>query len=326
MIESFAIVFNYYILTRDKNKEYSFDEIRKKYVEIIEKKDSLKKYKENIIDNGYITHSFNGNEKNFIEKYGFEYRDYTYNLGHLVNSGKISAEDAYKIKRRENLMKKMEEVTNTHNEYYTRPYEVFFCMPGESTFEYAFKYSPEKIFNGPLKDIDEPIIIGETKQNFMTRVLEKRISDKELSAEIAKEFCSKPSCIAMIKIKELYNKSVYYASTLNEEISLKNELENEELNSIEDLLKSGYARRIHKSKHIFKGVRLLDMAVKKDSVSKDKISIVRIPDLFYLKQLYAKAQGVLEGEKIDYNTCERIQVETDVENKKYIGNSWNEDR
>ena len=72
--EILALTLSYYILTRDSDTSLSVNDIKKGFDSrnhgIMSPKDI-----ENTIELGYLTHSFNGMEQEYIKKYGFNYFD-----------------------------------------------------------------------------------------------------------------------------------------------------------------------------------------------------------------------------------------------------------
>ena len=71
IIEKLAIVLNYYLISNAKTTDYTFDDILSKYQDLISSIDEIELRK--VIEGSCFTHSFNGSEKKYIEKYGFDY-------------------------------------------------------------------------------------------------------------------------------------------------------------------------------------------------------------------------------------------------------------
>ena len=94
-------VLKYYLITNDTNTTYTYPEIEslleraKSASESMDSKEAL----DYILSHGYMTHSFNGNKRDIISKYGLSY----------TNS--LTEEEKDKIKRKRLLLNKLEELT-----------------------------------------------------------------------------------------------------------------------------------------------------------------------------------------------------------------------
>lgn len=211
--EKMGEVLEYYILTRDTNTSYSYEELSSKLKEL-----NFDKYKDNVINNGFVTFSFNGNKKDLIDKYGLDY------TGKLNDEERTELDDRRKdLRELENLLGKsgyLKDVSNSNNKELT-----FVCSPGAKTFYYACRNAPERLYEGPLKNYmgelaskEIPMIVGETKANYIMRVLESAIDDKcemeesfdkkhakEVAEKVVKEYCTSSPGIAMIDISKIKN-------------------------------------------------------------------------------------------------------------------------
>lgn len=211
--EKMGEVLEYYILTRDTNISYSYEELSSKLKQL-----DFDKYKDNVINNGFVTFSFNGNKKHFIDKYGLDY------------TSKLNDEERTELNNRREDLRELEnllgesgylkDVSNSNNKEF-----IFVCSPGAKTFYYACRNAPERLYEGPLRDYlgetafkDMPMIVGETKANYIMRVLESAIDDKceieesfdkkhakEVAEKVVKEYCISSPAIAMIDISKIKN-------------------------------------------------------------------------------------------------------------------------
>ncbi len=66
-----AIVLNYYLITSDTQTNYSFEDILSRFQVLLKNTNEVELRK--IIKDGYLTHSFNGSSKEYMQKYGFDY-------------------------------------------------------------------------------------------------------------------------------------------------------------------------------------------------------------------------------------------------------------
>lgn len=207
--ERLATVIKYYIATRDSQTDYTYQEIESKY-ESIKKlaiEPGMDIYR-NAVTNGFFTHSFNGYKKDRIMQYGLNY------IGNIKDE-----ETTQEIQRAREMLRKLETVLGK-SQYINDKHlsnEVFLTSPGNKTFFYACKNSPERLYLGPLKGYkDEPIVVGETKQTYMLRVLAKKIKQKylnssspeyletlELAKQVTEYFCSKQPAVAFLNTEQI---------------------------------------------------------------------------------------------------------------------------
>ena len=72
--EKYGSVLGYYLLSKD-NSIRSLDYIQKEYYKLYNEVLTFDRKRE-VVVNGYLTNSFNASEKEFIERYGYDIRDY----------------------------------------------------------------------------------------------------------------------------------------------------------------------------------------------------------------------------------------------------------
>lgn len=170
--QGLSIVLKYYIATRDTNTNYDYAQIRDMY-EIISQKflsteldlkstfssdksaktltlqqcaamkleGIIEQFRINIIDKGFLTHSFNGNKKELIQKYGLGY-----------SSEKLTAEEKKQIARRRKSLLSLEKILGTssflesqkNNKCYSDI--IYLTVPGGKTIHYSLSNSPERLY------------------------------------------------------------------------------------------------------------------------------------------------------------------------------------
>lgn len=170
--QGLSIVLKYYIATRDTNTNYNYVQIRDMY-EIISQKflsteldlkssfssgksvktltlkqcstmeleDIIEQFRINIIDKGFLTHSFNGNKKNLIQKYGLGY-----------SSNKLTAEEKKQIDRRRKSLLYLEKILGTSSFFKSQQENkcysdiIYLTVPGGKTIHYSLSNSPERLY------------------------------------------------------------------------------------------------------------------------------------------------------------------------------------
>ena len=202
-------VIKYYIATRDSHMGYTYEEIESKYSKIKDSKlePDTELYK-NTVTHGFFTHSFNGYKKDRIMQYGLNY------MGNIKDEGTLAEVQGSRamLQELESILGKSEFVHDKH-----LPNEVFLSSPGNKTAYYACKNAPERLYLGPLKGYEkEPMVVGETKQTYMLRVLTKKIQQKypdttspeymealKLAKGVTEYFCSKPPAVAFLSTDQM---------------------------------------------------------------------------------------------------------------------------
>ena len=295
----------YYIATRDTNTSYTYAEIEAKFDEIANKPMSDKQLRENVIDNGFLTHSFNGYKKSRIEKYGIDY----------FKKLNLREKNATRSIRRdlnflEQEIEKSKFLVNQPQEN-----EIFICSPGTKTIFYSCQNAPERLYRGPLHQEEGkelPIVLGETKESYYFRVIEKKIHSKyedrnseeykkaiEAAKRVVEYYCSKSPSFALLdisKLKKMHVNTVYFNE--NSSYELQEFISNQTMGKVKDFFSRD--ERDYTERNNMGDLSTLSTYIPKDAVS----GIVDIIDYFDLKQLFARMRGRKEGELIDYNTCE----------------------
>lgn len=304
----FSIILQYYIATRDANTNYTFDEITKKYLEIQSNKLS-DIIRENISTKGVLTHSFCGAEKELVEKYGFEYKN---NLNETTLA-KIN-EIYYCLHFLESFIGANQYLSNQtdHIDLLENQSPLYVCLPGFETVQYAMKFSPERLYNGPLKNLSGYIIVGESKKDFISRTLKNRLTQLDLIdidgidfyiENVVEYFCTSNPCIALIDISQVHKIPICVVS-YNEStaIELEEYINDKNCEYIDDFFSTSiFNPNIHGK--ITSQIKFKDMVTLTKHIPPGAISVVSIPDLFQIKQLLARRKGYKDGEIIDYETC-----------------------
>ena len=167
----------------------------------------------NILDKGFVTHSFNG-----------------YNLESVLKSGlggKSNFDD--KIEKAFDLLEGALGKSRFYSEQKNSSDEIYYTAPGAKTFNYACSFSPERLYLGILsqeKGEALPIVLGETKAEYMTRVLDSKLEKLGLNDEqlislknagnfLVKSFCTNPPQVALIPINSKHYDLDAHSSSAN---------------------------------------------------------------------------------------------------------------
>jgi len=306
-----SLTLEYYIATRDSNNNPTEEMIKTNYYRLNDQI-MTKTEIDNIITHGFLTHSFNGVEKEYIAKHGFDYWN------------KISLEEKLKLLHVRNSLKRLEyEVGKSlfltyrqeENEQDIVDKELFISVPGTKTIYYA-KHTPERFYLGPVgRDSLEnfPMVVGESKKEYLMRILKYQIELRtrnvdldelyEVAEQVVDYYTQDSSCISFIEIEGLIDKPIYS--------QYYGEGDGKNLVKYCDLMCNG---RFHLSNVFTKEVddtfeKPYDMGnwvTLTSDVPKEGLSFAKFPDLYDLKQLYLLQKGVPIGTKVDYFTCKEI--------------------
>ena len=295
-----GMVLEYYITTRD-TKLRSLDEIahcdydsdNEKVIKNKKRNETISQAKtRNIITNGYVTHSANGYNKRSIKKYG---------LGHKKIYDEQLGKDLLFL---EEKTEKSEYVSNQVNS----TSEIYYTSPGANSFHYATSFSPERLFLGPLRQDKNnalPIIIGETKEEYMIRLAERKVRELtspkdqkkvlKVYSRVIHKLCSAPPIMVLIPIKNKkfeLNASNAYQVTDNPR----------SLSDWIDIMASkdtGFFSRLQGGSDHSNMGNLVSIGVK---VPANCLEIIDVPDGFEVLQKIAIAQGMKKGDQIDFFT------------------------
>lgn len=298
IMDKFSIVLQYYLITRDSNTNYSFSDIYYEYFVLLNTNlNRFPNLKDNILKNGFLTSTFNGHDREYIEKYGFDYFS-------LVDS-----REEEEINKGFNSLKNLENELGK-NDYYFGGHDgdintIYLSTPGFSTIQYALSKSPERLYNGPLKDNNTKMIVGESKEDYIRRSLIERLgSNKDRYLEdvlnVSSIYCTKKPCISFIKISDIndipisdayYDKS--YCMPLEKFINKFN------ISYLDDFFSKSIF--IPGNGNLFNQVRFNDMVSLAGMIPRESISIISVPDLYDLKQTLALMMGYNIGDYFEPN-------------------------
>ncbi len=300
-------VLTYYISTRD-TKTYTFEEMSKLLYKKQEPKN--KKFKEsdedalvrNIIDEGCVTHSFNGFNLSKIKKNG---------LGSEKNNDPTLGAELTKLEKDLGSSEYVQLQT-------TDPTEIYYSSPGANSIYYAMQQSPERLFNGPLKQDQNPlpVIVGEKKEDYYLRVAIDKINKNyrleeqqpiiDNAKKVITQLCSQRPQIALIPI----NSKKY---TLNANLATTNNGPTETLPEYLERQADGdmgfWAAHTFFSTclggcHPSNCSNLVSTGIK---VPAKELEFVSIPDTFEMLQIKARQKGLKPGEKFHLYTLEKIE-------------------
>ena len=260
---------------------------------------SDKQLKRNVIDNGFVTHSFNGYNLKKIKKYG-------------LGSHKII--DKELKKDFDELCFVLGEGEYTNNQGGGTD-EIYYTTPGAKTFHYACGYSPERLWLGPLKQNREnalPIKVGETKKDYALRVLKAKIDLLDVNDEEKKnilktgkkvidKLCAYKPVVALIPIKsKKYSLLAHHATT---------KLLLDKKQTLLDLLKKGtgtYSTENPVTMFTENTNNIefnnLGNLVHTGNIPASELEFFEVEDVFSLIQQRAKLKGFEIGDEINYYT------------------------
>jgi len=202
----------------DKDTSYSYDELMDKYYTMI---NSGKE----VIEQRYYFQAFNGGCEKTYKKNGLD---------------DISDLDPKVIEAMEFLENELGKTQHPVGGMSEDQFCSFLTTDIEMLMRYALSYSPERLWYGPLgikEDCKPPIIIGESKKDYMLRILESRIIGKtpEQRDEILRagnivceEYGTKRPRIAIIPESEIKDYKANYSGIKSENDSSLGELAEKE--------------------------------------------------------------------------------------------------
>ena len=294
LMDHLNTVLCYYIATRD-SRVLTLQEIEQNYFSIKNKVPS-QEHLNNILRDGYLTHSFPGVEKKYVQEYGFDYFDKLpldkKSRLQIIRNQLVNLED--NLKRCRFFSYRM-----SRNSQDIIDKELFMTFPGKKTIHYSV-FAPERLYNGPINFElfeDFPIVVGESKKEYLMRVVKyqmKKCKDKKISDEeiiclancVLDYYCNDNPCISFIKINDIkdipifngiynvgYGYSFDYKEFCNEVILRKFDLR--------DIFTTymGVQPEVHD---------VGDLVTLSSFIDKDSISLVDFPDWYNLRQTFLK--------------------------------------
>lgn len=202
VINVFADIIRYYIMSRDEHIYDNYEQICKKEAEFVERipnrindgklntnfheeyDEWYNEICERIDTNGYITHSFYGKEGDLIRKYGLNYTKY---WNDEEKNEYINAQQA--------LVRLLDFFSNTRykvDPYHTVKFKpskipsldlrlIYFTTPGDTTFLYTLDASPtilyEQLLKGFISELGD--LKGKTKKEKIREILNTRANNLE---------------------------------------------------------------------------------------------------------------------------------------------------
>lgn len=309
IIEKLATVLSYYLISDDKTIDYTFDDILRKYQGLIADIDENKL--KQIIESSYFTHSFNGSEKKYVEKYGFDY---------------ISKLNDEELKELNEMRKRLDYLSKKYGENYyieeakflrwkrnidePSSEEFFFCTPGRDSIQYALEQSPERLFNGILRKNREPMIVGESKKKYLIRCLKKKVNpeDYAIVEQVINDHCSDSTYIALLDYEKM--KNIPTSVTVfdkNSSHSVGEIVERLEPMEVSDYFPTRAQRpsieflKKHGSSYLSNMVTLVEFVPEAD------YPLIKMPDIYEIMQMYARKKGLQVGQVFDCGTGEFIR-------------------
>lgn len=327
LYEVLAITLDYYLATRNPSRNLSPKEIEIEFAKLNHGTMSNQQI-EMIIDNGFLTHSFNGIVQDYIARYGFDY----------IN--KISREERKKLLHvREGLNRLESEIGKNHFQIYREEEneieivenELFISVPGTKTIHYCTS-APERLYLGPV-GADSfsyfPMIIGESKKEYLMRILKFRIEKMtrninqdellEVAEQVINYYTKTSSSIAFIPHKDVIDKkiySTYYGNGDGDNYKRFCERMRNEKYYV------SHAFTIQPRDIYEEPEDIGNLVILANEVPIDNLTFSKFPDMYDLRQKYAKEKGIEEGTIVDYYSCKKIEtistLETDI--KRYYKN------
>lgn len=309
-----ATVLKYYIATRDTDANLTYDEISRRYSEIKYSEGELPygASEKNVNENGFLTHSFNGNKKIRIKKHGLGYTET------MSEEEKKQVEEMRSnLNRLEEILGKSQFLSNYGGGERARD-ELFLARPGETTMWYALQNSPERLYEGPLKyALNLPVVLGETKAQYIFRCLENKIIKKysdvnsqeykeavKVARKVADDYCSQSPAFALISWEQIVNEQIL----IQEGKISEEDFDRWKQNSDKSKYKLPHGLSYRKWEDCFSDRFAGDCNDNWTTLSRFKmfqdkksIGIVDVVEPFELSQLYAKKLGLQEGDKIMAN-------------------------
>lgn len=309
-------ILTYYIATRD-TKIYSYEELcHLSYQEVepknIKRKESVQEaLVRNIINDGVVTHSFNGFNLSKIKKNG---------LGNDKNYDNVLGTEFAKLEKDLGISEYVKQQTNGES-------EIYYTSPGANSIYYAMQQSPERLFHGPLNQGSNPlpVLVGEKKEDYYLRVvidkvnknyrLEEQHSIIDNARKVITKLCSQRPQIALIPItSKKYTLNASLAVEGREQKSLKEYLEYQADGDMEFWATNTFFSDCLGGIHPSNCSNLVSTGVK---VPASELEFVSVPDSFEMLQIMAKQKGLQPGEKFDLYSLEKVE-EKESEAKQSI--------
>lgn len=304
-----TITLNYFLATRDTSTSFSVEEIESSYKKLNERCltcDTL----ENIVTNGFLTHSFNAVERKLVERYGFDY------MQKISPEKREELEKIYadlRILEHELGKSKFLTYREKDNGRSIAEQEVFLTFPGSKTIYYA-KNAPERFYLGPVGRFsfsDFPMMVGESQKDYLMRILKYRIEyhtynvDQDelclLAEKVVEYYIKEGSCISFVGISEIIENPIYTVQYgMGGDDSLKK--------FCKAMLEGRYMAEhvfTHQKNDRYEAMDVGNLVTLARYIPQD-LSFVNFPDVYSLKQQYLNSIGLDKGVPVSYDNCLRI--------------------
>ena len=309
-------ILTYYISTRD-TKTYSYEELcalayQRPEPKNIKRKESVQEaLVRNIIDEGVVTHSFNGFNLGRIKKHG---------LGSDKNYDSVLGAELAKLEKDLGTSEYVEQQTNGAS-------EIYYTSPGANSIYYAMQQSPERLFHGPLNQGKNPlpVLVGEKKEDYYLRVaidkinrnyrLEEQQPIIDNARKVITKLCSQRPQIALIPItSKKYTLNANLAVMHGESKTLREYLDHQAGGDMAWWATSTFFSDCLGGIHPSNCSNLVSTGVK---VPASELEFVSVPDSFEMLQIMARQKGLQPGEKFDLYSLEKVE-EKEVEEQQTI--------
>ncbi len=302
-------ILTYYISTRD-TKPHSYQELGDLVYQSLEPKNVKRKESfsdalvRNIIDEGVVTHSFNGFHLAQIRKNG---------LGCDKNYDSVLGAELDKLEKDLGSSQYLQQQTKDAS-------EIYYTSPGANSIYYAMQQSPERLFHGPLNQGSDPlpVLVGERKEDYYLRVAIDKINKNyrleeqqpiiDNARKVITKLCSQRPQIALIPItSKRYTLNANLAVMHGETKSLRDYLEEQAGGDMLSWAISVFFADCLGGNHPSNCANLVSTGVR---IPANELGFVSVPDRFEMLQIMAKQKGLKPGEKFHLYTMEKIEEKT----------------
>lgn len=309
-------ILTYYISTRD-TKTYPYEELRGLAYQNMEPKNIKRKESvqealvRNIIDEGVVTHSFNGFNLARIKKNG---------LGSDKNYDSVLGAELAKLEKDLGISEYVGQQTNGVS-------EIYYTSPGANSIYYAMQQSPERLFHGPLNQGKNPlpVLVGEKKEDYYLRVaidkinrnyrLEEQQPIIDNARKVITKLCSQRPQIALIPItSKKYTLNASLAVEGRGQKTLREYLDHQAGGDMVWWATITFFSDCLGGIHPSNCSDLVSTGVK---VPASELEFVSVPDSFEMLQIMARQKGLQPGEKFDLYSLEKVE-EKEVEAQQTI--------
>lgn len=318
IVQNMGQVLGYYLATRSTTP-MTFEQIHK---EILTYNYTVKNQgknettqealRRNLIDEGYLSHSFNGYNFKKTKKFG---------LGSDKVYDQELAKDIDALERYIGRSEYMEHQNGSSN-------EIYLTSPGSKTIHYASSLSPERLLLGPLNQSRKdalPIIVGESKKDYMLRVVRDKINKHytvqeqeeimKVADRVLSKLCTKKPVAAFVPIYDKF----YHQYFGEDQIHAAHATLEYGMGRIDDTIKgiTNPIEFITTNTDLIETNNMGNLVVGGVVFPPKFLTFLELPDKFDIMQHMAKAQGLKKGDKMDYFTGQRvIEKENKVEETK----------